>query len=840
MEKNESTPFPNGSYFVIRRPITMNIQHAPNWIGASTMLREAMEQYQNQHHYSSLPQVVDDLITYIEHHSGKWLSEMTIKRDAGNRDDSKRFNRIPDWRVKIYAKWLYEKVHKDRDWLAEWLEQTAYPAPGTLLSELDGNGDGHKVSQIVKTNVPPLRTRLWGRFLGRREEMERLRQWADQQRHPIAVLYGFGGNGKTTIQQKVGEDFVHGVNCSLRWPYDGAVWISAVDYPGGQPCLIDVLREIAKVFGMYDCYGDWDAQTGPELYQPFMMRNDVKDLLEKKRVLVLLDNFETVSQSNQAEILRFFNELRGTSQTLASTRYRPDWYLEEEHGEIYSMAHILIQVDGLSAEDAETLVQDFLRAKSLPQNEFEPEEIKRLIAMTQNNPKTILALLGLVEQGMALSHLLNAMTSGGSEADRIYDAVIDRAWKEILVEPDKAVLMAKAFFRHSVSDEDLGQVAGVDGNLLRDATKKLAAISFFEFERTQEHALRISTHPLAQDFARRVLHDHSEFEKDAEDRWWRNYGPRVVQNAGQTPYESLRPEVENDVANVVEHLNTHIQQRSSYCQQAATLFSERGGLGHLLFSWGRYNEVLRVAKPILEYSIEQQDPKLIGECALDLIGTIYIKRQIFDEADRYMGLVAELNTTLHDRWLGAVLEYFRAFLYRKRGYVRAAQQAYQNALDIFLELESLFDIAEMYRVLGGIMLDLAVDKLEGAIDTSNQIRAELAAVEKYFHEAETYLNRETPDWEIQHRIVALRANKAIIARLRGDLNQARDLFQSCIGQLHSLYSVADLYSELALVEHLADNKELAYAYEEKSVNLFQQLGITETLPPEQCFRAVNR
>ena len=46
--------------------------------------------------------------------------------------------------------------------------------------------------------------------------------------------------------------------------------------------------------------------------------------------------------------------------------------------------------------------------------------------------------------------------------------------------------------------------------------------------------------------------------------------------------------------------------------------------------------------------------------------------------------------------------------------------------------------------------------------------------------------------------------------------------------------------ELALVEHLADNKELAYAYEEKSVNLFQQLGITETLPPEQCFRDIDR
>lgn len=70
--------------------------------------------------------------------------------------------------------------------------------------------------------------------------------------------------------------------------------------------------------------------------------------------------------------------------------------------------------------------------------------------------------------------------------------------------------------------------------------------------------------------------------------------------------------------------------------------------------------------------------------------------------------------------------------------------AIPNALNIFLELESLFDIAEMYRILGCITLDLAIDKLEGAIDPSNQICAELAAAEQYFHESETSLHKETP------------------------------------------------------------------------------------------------
>ena len=105
--------------------------------------------------------VVDGIIDYIEHHSRKWLSEKTVKREIGNRNDSKKLYPIPDWRVKIYAKWLHEKVGKDREWIAKWLEYTAYSFPGDLLAEIsDISGDIHKVYHAVKTNVPPLRNRL--------------------------------------------------------------------------------------------------------------------------------------------------------------------------------------------------------------------------------------------------------------------------------------------------------------------------------------------------------------------------------------------------------------------------------------------------------------------------------------------------------------------------------------------------------------------------------------------------------------------------------------------------------------------------------------------------------
>lgn len=713
---------------------------------------------------------------------------------------------------------------------------------GKLLAEVsDTSGNIHTVYREVKTNVPSLKKKLWGRFLGRQKEIGKLIEWADNQRYPIAVLYGFGGNGKTTIQQKVGEEFIHGVKCQLRWPYDGAVWVSAVDYSRGQPHLLDVLREIAKTFRLYECHDECCTLANLELIQPHVIRNDVKELLEKERVLVLLDNFETVSKPNQVDILKFFGNLRGSSQTLISTRYRPDWFLEQEQDEMYSMAHVLIRVDGLSSENAETLVQEFLNAKSFPQSDFDAREITQLAEVTRNNPKTILALLGLVEQGLSLTHLLNAITSGASEADRIYDIVIDRAWEEILNEHDKAVLMAKAFFDYSVSDDDLGQVAGVNGDLLKEATKTLATISFFEFERTQQNTLRISIHPLAQDFARRVLRNRTEFEREAEERWWKTYAPGVIQSTRQTAYESLQPELEEDVANVLAHLEKRVYQCSPYCLQAAKMFGEHGGLGHTLFYWGRYDEVLRVAESVLDIGIKQENPLLIGEIALSLISSISIKRHKFDQADRYIGLAIEQNTTLHDRWLEGMIESFRADLYSERGYLRAAEQSCQKALKIFLELGVTHDIAGTYLDLGCLTIDIAAEDLEEAIDTSGKIREKLLTAETHLDNAEAYIDKQAPDcWETQHLMIFHRIHKAIIARLHGDLNLARDLFQSCISRVQSLSGVANLYRELGLVEHLADNKDLAYSYEERGLSLFRQVGMLDTLPPEHSYRMIDR
>jgi tetratricopeptide (TPR) repeat protein len=493
---------------------------------------------------------------------------------------------------------------------------------------------------------------------------------------------------------------------------------------------------------------------------------------------------------------------------------------------MYRMAHVLIRVDGLSADDTKTLVMEFLKAKSLPSSTVEEKDIMRLTEITQNNPKAILVLLGLVEQGMSLSQLLDTITSGKTDADHVYSLIIDYTWKEILSKNEKALLMAKAFFSHSVSEADLGQTAGVNGKNLHSAVKTLASISFFEPQEPGQQKIRIRTHALAQEFAKRVFTDYPDLKKEIEERWWKGYGPNVIKKARQTPYESLQPELQIDVANVFEHIEHHIQLRSPYYQQALTLFGEKKGLGKILLSWSQLDGILRIAESIKEIIINEENVALIVTCCMHSIIPAYIYLGMIDEAERWIGLLVEQNSKLHNRNLEAAIELAHGFIYSYHGYILAEEQAYQKALTIFQELGSVTNILMMYKKLGSLYICLAGQDLEEAFDTTGKIKTKLEKAEYYFKQAEILWQKEIQDKNVSNVPLEYWGQRGIILRLLGgDLDKARDLMKRSIKHANWSSSVANFYRELALLEHLAGNIDLAHSYEKKGTTLLQQLGL---------------
>lgn len=145
-------------------------------------------------------------------------------------------------------------------------------------------------------------------------------------------------------------------------------------------------------------------------------------------------------------------------------------------------------------------------------------------------------------------------------------------------------------------------------------------------------------------------------------------------------------------------------------------------------------------------------------------------------------------------------------------------------------------------VLGGCTTELAVQNLiDGVVDRDHLAAEGLLEAEGYLAESERLFNSQPIDYpEKNFDIASIRAYRAVIARLRGQFDLARELFETCERQFPSIASVARLHRERALVEHLDGNREKAHSFEEKGLDLMEQVGLkAEQLPKYNCYRVIE-
>ena len=100
------------------------------------------------------------------------------------------------------------------------------------------------------------------------------------------------------------------------------------------------------------------------------------------------------------------------------------------------------------------------------------------------------------------------------------------------------------------------------------------------------------------------------------------------------------------------------------------------------------------------------------------------------------------------------------------------------------------------------------------------------------------MDNEKMELENDYSYISIRAWKGVAARIEGKLEESRDLFQSCMGRFPSRLAVARLYRELALVEHLLGNKELAHFYDEKGLDFFIQCDYQP--PSHNCYQVIDK
>ena len=491
----------------------------------------------------------------------------------------------PDPRtVEVLAEAAVRRAYLNRLWLQQFLAAARYPNAAALLDRLCPTSLERPRPPRVAHNLP---APTYSQFVMREEAFAEVMDGLGK-RSAAVIVVGLGGTGKTSLAH---EAAVQCLARAGRYPsFDAAVWVSDKDRPGATN-LSGVLDEIARTL-------DYPGFTQ---FAHDEKRRAVEQLLRGQRVLVCVDNFETIADTG---LLAWLLNLPEPSKALITTR--------EDRRE-FRRGGWPVELRGMTEAEARAFVVERLRVLRLDRLVSDAAQLAPLVEATAGNPKAIELMLGLLKyQRQPLQELIGQLYAARGE---IFDDLFARTWS-LLDLPAQQVLLALTFFPAGASDAALRASADVHNFTFDHARERLIDLSLLDVQQADlERPPRYALHPLVRAFASAKLAERSAFAEEARRRWVGWY----VALAGQVGHCWNAPERLDLLEPEQESVLAAIQWAAQHGlrQETAALAHGVGYFYHVRGHWGKRIEVNRLraaaARAMGDRALEAQS---LANCVL--------------------------------------------------------------------------------------------------------------------------------------------------------------------------------------------------------------------------------
>jgi len=381
-------------------------------------------------------------------------------------------------RVEFLLSYCQRYGRVDRAWGQRLLTQACHPAPEAVLDRVFPKTADKRDIPRTYHNLPP----RYGQFIGRETELERVLEWIENSRWPLASIEGMGGIGKTSLALEVAHRCLPRQPQTIAKPFEAVVWTSARDQADFDLGLDQVLDAIARVL-------DYTYLTQLQLEQK---ARAVDKLLRSQRVLVVVDNFETITD---LALVKFLERVPEPSLALITSRYK-------QLRRVWD-----IPLYGLKNEEMLTLIRR--HSHRIGMNVVagaDDDTLLRLAVATGNNPKAVELALGLIKhKGLPFNTVVDELYQASEVVEEVFDYIFAEAWK-LLDERTRRVLLTMPFFVTTASRAALSTISGVSGFEFHRAIEQLVGMSLLEAtEALDVNQQRYQMHPLTQAFARNEL-----------------------------------------------------------------------------------------------------------------------------------------------------------------------------------------------------------------------------------------------------------------------------------------------------------------------------------------------
>jgi LuxR family glucitol operon transcriptional activator len=420
--------------------------------------------------------------------------------------------------IRVLAEACVRRGFLGREWLQRFLDAASYPKAAELLDQLCPIGPARPRPPRVYENLPaPTYSQFVMRAQAFAEALDGL-----QQRSAAVLIIGLGGNGKTSLAREVAARCLR--DGEEQAPhFDAVVWVSDKDRPGTTNLSI-VLDEVARTL-------DYPGFTQ---FAHDEKRREVEQLLRRQRVLLVVDNFETITDG---ALLTWLLRLPEPSKALITSR---------EYSRAFRSNTFVFNLRGMSDVEGSVFIDQRLRFLRIEQLVNDSTQLEPLVATTGGNPKAIEVALGLVKHDRR--PLQQVVDDLHAARGNLFDDLFTRAWS-LLDEAARCVLLSMTFFPDSTSAAALRATADVQGFAFDRSVERLTDLALLDVQQADlNSARRYALHPLVQAFAVAQLAKQPGFEAAARGRWVQWYMQLTAKVSGWGNdliiYEIFAPEQE--------------------------------------------------------------------------------------------------------------------------------------------------------------------------------------------------------------------------------------------------------------------------------------------------------
>ncbi|KAA6447030.1 NB-ARC domain-containing protein [Bacillus atrophaeus] len=467
-----------------------------------------------------------------------WIGQMGVNYVPGRIEDGKLFGMI----------WIIlEKTDMNIEWFTGLLETTTIPVikpalPVWAASCLkkakivrQDNSFGAPLDQDIektvkrlfpdvldhKTNalteqIPlthNLPSRWSGHFIGRRFDIEAIRQWMLSP-SPVCLITGWAGMGKTTTALEAAYSCI---GDSSDWPaFNSIIWVSA-DWKGLS--FSDFLNTIAYQLGRTE-------QIGKSINEKrFVVRNALANYTREKPVLLIVDSIDTAERA----IHEFITSLPQGVKVLLTARENLKQAYRQGFGEMVG-----IQLSGLEQTDAlEYFHQEVNRCLQMCNDptkreklaqllELSPELKSRFISATAGNPKAMaLSIAYMSDDDIPAHQLIHELGKAGYSLLDLFDFLFGRTWHRCN-EDTRKLWQVLCFFSKPPDEKSLAAAAGLDARRFHYAIEQMRSYALIQPERSKGKTQYLA-HQTVVAYGEQHLSEQHEYEKEARNRWAHYY-----------------------------------------------------------------------------------------------------------------------------------------------------------------------------------------------------------------------------------------------------------------------------------------------------------------------------